>query len=712
MAAGRCQDSDVAAFDEPGPRSRAPIAPAAIPPTKGRHRRPTGAAPPLPKVIGWTGKLWLAAALLIVGSAALWLHLDTAPLDRIDAWFADAVTWTRSPPVNAVMQTINGATGRVVRGLVGLTMVGLLIWFRRWRHLIMFVVALAVLGFVSDGANQLAARPRPFDDLALAYWEGYSSPSLAIVALTAVLIGIAYTLVVPGRPRRTAKFVVAIIVAIAGLARIQLGLDHLTDIIFGAILGVAIPVAIFRAFVPQEAFPVVYGRKGKTAHLDVGGRRGEAIRHAVQDQLGLTIREMSLIGLEGSGGSTPLKLEVADEDGVERSMFAKLYAKNHVRADRWYKLGRYMLYGRMEDERSFQSVRRFVEYEDYALRLLGGYGLATPTPYGVVEITPELEYLIAMEFFENAVEIGEADVDEVIIDEGLQLIRRMWDVGIAHRDIKPANLMVQDGHLKVIDVFFVQVRPSPWRQAVDLANMMLVLALRSDTRTVYERALAFFSPDELAEAFAAARGVASPTQLRSMMKRDPRNLLKEFRALAPPRRPIAIQRWSFRRAGLILLTMAIFGLLIAFGWGVLFPDDRAVGEPACGTNRTMVLMAQAVPSAEQLPCVDVMPLGWYVISTSVIRHRATFVLGVSDLEPLVEVTLTPACADTNRGPSVTVIEGAGGCVRYTASAPEGAEPVPSFDPGDGLSFVSRASLVRFVDNESGLRVCGRGVPCP
>ena len=65
----------------------------------------------------------------------------------------------------------------------------------------------------------------------------------------------------------------------------------------------------------------------------------------------------------------------------------------------------------------------------------------------------------------------------------------MWDVGLAHRDIKPANLMVQDDELRLIDVFFVQVRPSPWRQAVDLANMMLVLALRTDAPRVYEHAL-------------------------------------------------------------------------------------------------------------------------------------------------------------------------------------------------------------------------------
>ena len=73
----------------------------------------------------------------------------------------------------------------------------------------------------------------------------------------------------------------------------------------------------------------------------------------------------------------------------------------------------------------------------------------------------------------------------------------MWDVGLSHRDIKPANLMVQAGRLRLIDVFFVQVRPSPWRQAVDLGNMMLVLALRSSAELVYEKALAYFTPEEL-----------------------------------------------------------------------------------------------------------------------------------------------------------------------------------------------------------------------
>ncbi len=396
------------------------------------------------------------------------------------------------------------------------------------------------------------------------------------------------------------------------MLRIYLGVDHLTDAVFGAIVGVSIPLAAFRAFAPNDLFPIGYGPHGKTAHLDVTGRRGEAIRAALQDQLGLTVHDIKPVGLEGSGGSTPLKLTVTDEEGHDRTIFAKLYAKSHVRADRWYKLGRTMLYGRLEDETPFQTVRRFVEYEDYTLRMLGEYGFPTPSPLGIVEITPEREYLIAMDFFDDAVEIGEAEIDADVIDEGLAMIRRMWDLGLAHRDIKPANLMVQHGELKLIDVFFVQVRPTPWRQAVDLGNMMLVLALRSDARTVYDAALRSFTPDDLAEAFAATRGVASPTQLRQHLKDDGRDLLAEFRAMAPERRPIAVQRWSIRRVVLILATLAVLLLSALTGVALLFPTRGTVTTPACGTGQAMQLMAQAVPTATRLPCVADLPLGWSV----------------------------------------------------------------------------------------------------
>jgi hypothetical protein len=72
--------------------------------------------------------------------------------------------------------------------------------------------------------------------------------------------------------------------------------------------------------------------------------------------------------------------------------------------------------------------------------------------------------------------------------------------------------------------------------------------------------LRYFTPEEIAEAFAATRGVASPTQLRSMMKEDGRDLLSEFQRLAPHRAPLKIQRWSIRRVGLTI-AVAIVALL-------------------------------------------------------------------------------------------------------------------------------------------------------
>ena len=188
--------------------------------------------------------------------------------------------------------------------------------------------------------------------------------------------------------------------------------------------------------------------------------------------------------------------------------------------------------------------------------------------------------MLVTSFLDGARELGDADVDDTIIDEGLQIVRRMWDTGLAHRDIKPANLLVRDGHLAVIDVAFAQVRPSPWREAVDLANMMLVLAVRTDAQRVYDRALLVFTPDEIAEAFAATSGIASPTQLRSAVKQDGRDLVAEFRALAPPRPKISLQRWSVRR---VLLALGVVAVIVLFAIGVysmFTPAQLPVGRAA------------------------------------------------------------------------------------------------------------------------------------
>ena len=96
----------------------------------------------------------------------------------------------------------------------------------------------------------------------------------------------------------------------------------------------------------------------------------------MQDQLGLVVAEVEPFGLAGSAGSTPLRIRVKGDP--DTWLFAKLYAKSHLRADRWYKLGRELLYGRLEDEKPFNTVRRLVQQEDYALQKLYLAGLPAP----------------------------------------------------------------------------------------------------------------------------------------------------------------------------------------------------------------------------------------------------------------------------------------------------------------------------------------------
>jgi hypothetical protein len=266
------------------------------------------------------------------------------------------------------------------------------------------------------------------------------------------------------------------------------------------------------------------------------------------------------------------------------------------------------------------------------------------------------------EFFDGAVELGEAEVTEQVIDDGLGIIRRLWDAGLAHRDIKPANLLVRDGRVLLIDVAFIQARPSPWRQAVDLANMMLCLALRSSPELVYRRALQYFTVQEITEGFAAARGLALPSQLRHLLRSQGRILHAEFIRLLPsPPQPIRVQRWSARRIGLWALILALV-VLAALNPKYFFDNKEALQTPLhissldCTDLEPLWLQAQAVPSASLVPCVRYLPVGWSVAEVAVNNGRSAITLDHDRAgAAALVVRLTAGCNPTGaaEGPSAT-----------------------------------------------------------
>jgi tRNA A-37 threonylcarbamoyl transferase component Bud32 len=601
------------------------------------HRRPSGEPPPLPHHLQTSGVGWLLAAVVLIALAIVAFGRGmrgpavavTVADDAVVRWLAGL----DAPGLWVAWRALAGLSSWWVLNALVAGLVLALLALRRFRHLIVLLIFVSVVVLLA--ANMVGAsvrRPRPFGVVIQTSWGGWALPSLQVTFFATILVAILYTLVPEGRWRNTGKWVATGLVALTALGRVALAAEAPTDVLVAAAIGVTVPLLAFRWFTPNEAFPVAY-RRGRSAHLDVGGARGVAIRRGLQDQLDLVVQDVKPFGLAGSAGSTPLRITVAGDPPVV--LFAKLYARSHLRADRWYKLGRELLYGRLEDERPFNTVRRLVQQEDYALRLCRDAGLPSPVPYGFVELTPEREYLLVTEFFEGAVELGEAEVDDDrVIDDGLGIVRRLWGTGLAHRDIKPANLLVRDHRVLLIDVAFVEARPSPWRQAVDLANMMLCLALRASPERVYARALRQFSTDEISEGFAAARGLAMPSQLRRLLRAQGRDLHAEFVRLLPtPPRPVSIQRWSARRIGLWALMALLLTGLYAPMIRILLNNYPAVetriynfGALACTDPEPLWLEAQSVPSASLVPCLGPLPNGWEVTRMTVNDGRSVITL--------------------------------------------------------------------------------------
>jgi len=726
-----------------GPAARPRAALPAEPPSRARlqrgsrRRRPSGEPPPLPHHLQGTGAGWLiAATVLAAASMVIFARGLRGPAvdvtvadDAVTRWLATA----RVPGLTPVARGLADAGSAPVYDAAGYTLMAALVVLRRFRHLLVFVASVEAANLVSGAMQLVVHHPRPFGVPIRSGWGGFALPSVQMVYLCAIAVGVLYALVPAGRWRQAGQRLAAGVAALVALAMIRLGVDAPTDVLVGAALGVAIPLLAFRWFTPDECFPIRY-RGGRSAHLDLGGARGEAIRSALKDQLGLVVTEVQPFGMTGSGGSTPMRLRCDGDPGAY--LFGKLYARSHLRADRWYKLGRELLYGRLEDEKPFSGVRRLVQQEDYALRLMRDAGLPTAAPHGFAELTPEREYVLVTEFFDHAVELGQAAVDDGVIDQGLAIIGQLWHAGLAHRDIKPANLLVRDGRLLLIDVAFAEARPSPWRQAVDLANMMLCLALRSDPERVYQRARRQFTAAEIGEAFAAARGLALPSQLRHALRAAGRDVHEEFLRLLPaPPRPVRIQRWSIRRAALwagvalagFLLVTNIPGLVR----GNFTPDTELPATSlGCRSLEGLWIEAQSVPTAALLPCVRPLPLGWTLARANGGSGRSVITLDNDRAGTgALQLTLTARCPAGGATQVRSVIPGVrrfaacqtagggfsaswydlfpGGCVTILLHSTSRLAAVDSGLPDQAmliLGYVPRSALQQALQQRSGGRL--------
>src|SRR5581483_9356239 len=182
--------------------------------------------------------------------------------------------------------------------------------------------------------------------------------------------------------------------------------------------------------------------------------------------------------------------------------------------------------------------------------------------------------------------------------------------------------------------------------------------------------------------------------------------------------------------------LAIFTVPAVFGLSLLLPATLwSVHPPDCGTGHTMILAAQAVPSAAFLPCVAALPSGWTAAGAEIDSGRASFVLnsGQAGLQS-VTITLTATC-DTSgarqipsdqpgmrrferplslapRYSGVRYYTFPGGCATYRFVLAPGASPALATAVDSAVAFTPRSALVGYVQRTEGVALCGRGAACP
>jgi membrane-associated phospholipid phosphatase len=229
----------------------------------------------LPRHLETTGVGWLLVAVGLVAVFAVSFAASrhgaavavTAADDRVVRW----LTGLRSGWLTNALQVAAFPASWLASKILAWSIVVPLLIFKRFRHLVVYVVALAVTSQVAVVLSAALKRPRPFGAVIDGSWNGYALPSIQIAVLAASLVSALYVLVPEGRWRQAGKWAATAIVALAGLARVALGLDAPTDVLLGAVIGVTIPLLAYRWFTPNEVFPITY-RRGSGA--PPGRRRG------------------------------------------------------------------------------------------------------------------------------------------------------------------------------------------------------------------------------------------------------------------------------------------------------------------------------------------------------------------------------------------------------------------------------------------------------
>lgn len=97
--------------------------------------------------------------------------------------------------------------------------------------------------------------------------------------------------------------------------------------------------------------------------------------------------------------------------------------------------------------------------------------------------------------------------------------------------------------------------------------------------------------------------------------------------------------------------------------------DAGTAMPRCRSGQRLGIVAQSVPSASYLPCIEVLPAGWRTDDFEVDEDGARFELRSDRADRAVTVELSPACRRGGSTPIAPRAEGVRSYVRVDSISP-------------------------------------------
>ncbi|HEY0888516.1 MAG TPA: YegS/Rv2252/BmrU family lipid kinase [Nocardioides sp.] len=219
-----------------------------------------------------------AAAACVVAAALLAVMVETewGPLIRLDERFGHAVLGPGSGFWHGFGLFVEDAFATIPMLTYTLVLAALLYWKNHRRAAVYFVLVQLIATVTSPALKNLVSRDRPLWQDVVDTYTGLSYPSghaLHAAAFAGGCIVLLQMFVRRPGLRRTAAMGCVVLAGVIGWDRFLLGRHHLSDVLGGLLLGVAIVLLVLLAYSPlprshalkAPPLPEVFAQRGRCA---------------------------------------------------------------------------------------------------------------------------------------------------------------------------------------------------------------------------------------------------------------------------------------------------------------------------------------------------------------------------------------------------------------------------------------------------------------